>query len=54
MRFDVNQKKDDGRSHVGMTYAKTSIENRLSGTIAIDSEIGKGTNVAITIPCNLE
>lgn len=52
--FDVNQRKDDGRSHVGMTYAKTSIEKRLSGTIAIDSEIGKGTNVAITIPCNLE
>ena len=50
--FDNSQKKEDGRSHVGMTYAKTSIENRLGGTILIDSEIGKGTIVSITIPCD--
>lgn len=48
--FDVSQKKDDGRSHVGMSYARTSIENRLGGSIAINSEIGKGTKISINIP----
>lgn len=48
--FDTSKKKDDGRSHIGMSYAKTSIESRLSGTITIDSEIGKGTIVSIVIP----
>ena len=50
--FDTNQKKDDGRSHVGMSYAKSSIENRLGGTIVIDSVIGNGTKVSIVIPHN--
>ena len=50
--FDTSQQKEDGRSHIGMSYAKTSIENRLGGTISIDSEIGKGTKVSISIPCN--
>lgn len=50
--FDTSQKKDDGRSHIGMSYARTSIENRLGGTISIDSEIGNGTIVTIVIPHN--
>lgn len=50
--FDTSMKKDDGRSHIGMSYAKNSIENRLGGTISISSEIGKGTMVSIVIPCN--
>lgn len=48
--FDINQKKDDNRSHIGMSYARSSIENRLGGTISIDSVIGKGTIVSIVIP----
>lgn len=39
--FDTSKEKDDGRFHTGMSYAKTSIENRLGGTISIDSAIGK-------------
>ncbi|MDO4188694.1 MAG: histidine kinase [Lachnospiraceae bacterium] len=50
--FDTNMQKDDGRSHIGMSYAKTSIENRLGGTLSIDSKIGEGTTVSIVIPCN--
>lgn len=50
--FVVGQKKDDGRSHVGMSYAKTSIENRLGGTLVIDSTLGEGTKVIISIPGN--
>ena len=52
--FDTSQKKEDGRSHVGMSYAKSSIENRLGGTILIDSDIGKGTVITMTIPCKQE
>lgn len=48
--FEVGKKKDDGRSHVGMSYARTSIENRLGGSITISSEIGKGTKISINIP----
>lgn len=48
--FDTSTKKNDGRSHIGMSYAKTSIENRLGGTISVDSTIGKGTIVSIVIP----
>ncbi len=50
--FDTSQKKDDGRSHIGMSYAKASIQNRLGGTINIDSTIGNGTIVSIVIPHN--
>ena len=48
--FDTGKKKDDGRSHIGMSYAKSSVENRLGGTITINSEIGKGTLISIIIP----
>lgn len=47
--FDVNQKKDDGRSHVGMAYAKSTIENRLGGNVDIKSEIGRGTTITLKI-----
>lgn len=47
--FDINQKKDDGRSHVGMSYAKSTIENRLGGSVDIESEIGKGTTITLKI-----
>lgn len=50
--FDTGMKKDDGRSHIGMSYARSSIENRLGGTLTIDSEIGNGTIVTIVIPMN--
>ena len=50
--FDVAKKKDDGKSHIGMSYARTSIENRLGGSISIDSEVGKGTIVTIVLPHN--
>ena len=40
----------DGRSHIGMTYAKSSIEKKLGGTFLVKGEIGKGTVVTISIP----
>lgn len=48
--FDTKQKKDDGRSHVGMEYARKSIESKLNGQVRIESEIGKGTVVTMRVP----
>lgn len=47
--FDINQEKNDGRSHVGMSYAKSTIENRLGGSVNIESTIGKGTTITLKI-----
>lgn len=48
--FDTSKVMHDGRSHIGMTYAKSSIEKKLGGTFLVKGEIGKGTVVTISIP----
>ncbi len=48
--FDVNEKKDDGRSHVGVTNIKKRLEIMLNAYIEIQSEINVGTKVTIKIP----
>lgn len=48
--FDVNEKKNDGRSHVGVTNIKKRLEVMLNAYIEIQSEINVGTKVTIKIP----
>lgn len=48
--FDVNEKKDDGRSHVGLTNIKKRLESMLFAEVKITSVINQGTTVKITIP----
>ena len=48
--FDVNEEKNDGRSHVGVTNIKKRLEVMLDAFIEIKSEINKGTKVTIKIP----
>ena len=48
--FDVNEKKDDGRSHVGMENTKKRLLDMCSGEVIITSEIGKGTTAKVIIP----
>ena len=48
--FDMNQKKNDGRSHVGMTNIISRVESMMHGKVTIDSAIGKGTRTTIVIP----
>jgi sensor histidine kinase YesM len=48
--FDVNEKKNDGRSHVGISNIRKRLEEIMNACIEIKSEIGVGTVVTIKIP----
>ena len=48
--FDVNEKKDDGRSHVGMENTKKRLHDMCGGEVIITSEIGKGTKAKVILP----
>lgn len=48
--FDVNQKKNDGRSHVGMQNIKSRVQSMCGGHVEIESKIGAGTRSTIVIP----
>ena len=48
--FNPNEKKNDGRKHVGIESVRSRLRYMLGGTLTIHSEIGKGTRVVIEIP----
>ncbi len=48
--FDINQTKDDGRSHVGMENTKKRLRDMCGGEVIITSETGKGTTARVVIP----
>ncbi|MBO4725686.1 MAG: histidine kinase, partial [Firmicutes bacterium] len=48
--FDLNQKKNDGRSHVGMQNIKSRVQSMCGGHVEIESKIGAGTRSTIVIP----
>lgn len=48
--FDVNQVKNDGRSHVGMTNIKSRLKEMLNAEVIVESVINEGTTVTIKIP----
>jgi sensor histidine kinase YesM len=48
--FDVNEQKDDGRSHVGMENTKRRLKEMCGAEIVIESEVGKGTTARVIIP----
>ncbi|MCR5481798.1 MAG: histidine kinase [Clostridia bacterium] len=48
--FDVNQKKNDGRSHIGVDGVRLRVESLSKGHLDITSTIGKGTTSLITLP----
>ena len=48
--FDPSQHKDDGKQHVGIENVKQRLSNMCEGTLLIESTIGEGTTVTITIP----
>jgi sensor histidine kinase YesM len=43
--FNVNEKKDDGRNHIGLKNVKERIESSGFGEVKIESEINKGTRI---------
>lgn len=48
--FDPSVPKDDGKRHVGIENVRQRLSNMCSGTLTIESELGKGTVVTIRIP----
>ncbi len=48
--FDVNEQKDDGRSHVGMENTKKRLRDMCGGEVIIESVVGKGTTATVVLP----
>lgn len=48
--FDVDEQKKDGRSHIGLANVKERIKAMCGGEMFVESEIGKGTKITISIP----
>ncbi len=48
--FDVNEKKNDGRSHIGISNIKTRLKEMLGARVEIESARGVGTKVTIILP----
>ena len=48
--FDVNEKKDDGRSHIGMENIRRRLKEMCGAEVEISSVIGEGTTAKIIIP----
>jgi len=48
--FDVNETKNDGRSHVGMNNIKNRLKEMLNAEVTVNSTVNTGTTVTIKIP----
>ena len=48
--FDVNEIKNDGRSHIGMSNIKSRLKEMLNAEVIVESALNKGTTVIIKIP----
>lgn len=48
--FDVNEVKNDGKSHIGIENVKNRLQMMCGGDLTIDSVAGLGTTVVINIP----
>ena len=48
--FDPSQKKDDGKTHIGIENVRQRLSNMCGGSLTIESEIGVGTLATIRIP----
>ena len=48
--FDVNEVKNDGRSHIGMSNIKSRLKELLNAEVFVESILNKGTCVTIKIP----
>ena len=48
--FDPEKTADDGRPHIGINNVRLRLSAQCSGSLEIKSEIGRGTDVTISIP----
>ena len=49
MGFDVNERKNDGRSHLGIENTRRRLKQMMNADLIIDSQIGKGTTVTFIL-----
>lgn len=49
MGFDVNAKKEDGQSHIGIENTRRRLELMMNAKLEIESQIGVGTTVTIIL-----
>lgn len=48
--FDVNEVKNDGRSHIGMENIRTRLKEMCGAEVTIESKTGEGTVATVRIP----
>lgn len=48
--FDPAKVQDDNHTHIGIRNAKDRVSNLCGGTLTVESRIGAGTIVTITLP----
>lgn len=48
--FDVDVPKNDGKTHTGISNARTQIQNKCGGSLRVFSAVGRGTESVIRIP----
>ena len=48
--FDVNETKNDGRSHIGMENTRKRIKDMCGGDVIIESTVGEGTTAKVILP----
>ncbi|MEG2105168.1 MAG: ATP-binding protein, partial [Oscillospiraceae bacterium] len=48
--FDINKPQADADTHIGIQNVRDRLWSMCGGTLAIESEIGKGTTATIKIP----
>ncbi|SDB07652.1 sensor histidine kinase [Eubacterium oxidoreducens] len=48
--FECNEKKNDGRTHIGIENVRQRLKEMVDGRLIIESEVGKGTKSMIIIP----
>lgn len=48
--FDVNEKMNDGRSHIGMENTRKRIKDMCGGEVIIESTVGEGTTARVILP----
>ncbi len=48
--FDSDAVRNDGKMHIGIDNVKNRIKMQCNGTVQIESKVGVGTTVTITIP----
>lgn len=52
--FDINKIYEDNKSHIGIYNTRSRLQAMCGGKLEIQSEIGKGTTVMITIPKDMK